>query len=590
MRLSRGHFIIQKPPVVGSSYDSAAVDYFTRVEEAGGTFDATQFGPTFTEAYTKTAISDFISGLKADNVWNKIKELAMWVGFAVNSHTVSTPFSCKVKGTTSNTLLQLHGTDNFFSESFIGAGARRLGLSTAGRGLGFDTQFLDNLLDPNDKSFGVVSLFNNNGYTDFFGSHGGADKSKWGVFLTDATPIRSYTSTNHRFYSPASTATLNSNFSNSSVLCVFNLISRTGINAVTLYRNGTSVSVDSTTEDAEASEFPWYLFRANNAGTPTGSTGDRIAMYFIGTGMTADEVANFWTRWSTLYTALTATPDYDSDALLFFNQIERLGSNFDARWRPAVSFARGSVNNLDYTPLYTKTAISDLVAGLKADGLWEKIYALISVAGINHQFSGNSSGSLNYAALKRVADAQVYDTYVGRHQPAGNPTGLYHDGSSRRMDLAHKLVGFTPEAGCTFGVYFTEFNTTGSSLPIFGAYIDATTRAVIRRTTTTTPTLTVEVGESGTMTTTGPGLISVSAKDGEQRLYKNGSLAASDTQALSGFPDLNLFVGQTNGITAGTTNTRWAFSFICSFLDATEQQQLSNRLNACLTALGGNLY
>jgi hypothetical protein len=60
--------------------DPDASDYFARAEALGGSFDQTAINAAYTESYTKRAISNMITGLKRDGVWDKITELYLLAG------------------------------------------------------------------------------------------------------------------------------------------------------------------------------------------------------------------------------------------------------------------------------------------------------------------------------------------------------------------------------------------------------------------------------------------------------------------------------------------------------------------------------
>lgn len=64
----------------GSSYDADALDYFTRAEALGGSFDLTSVRGRYTEDYVKTAISNFVAGCKTDSIWTKLTEVYLLAG------------------------------------------------------------------------------------------------------------------------------------------------------------------------------------------------------------------------------------------------------------------------------------------------------------------------------------------------------------------------------------------------------------------------------------------------------------------------------------------------------------------------------
>jgi SPP1 family predicted phage head-tail adaptor len=92
------------------SYDSDALAYFTAAEAAGGSFDQTAISGTYTEEYVKTAISDFVAGLKTDGLWAKIELLPLFVGSSFAG------LSVPLKGSTMT-------LNNFVTGDYVAAGA-----------------------------------------------------------------------------------------------------------------------------------------------------------------------------------------------------------------------------------------------------------------------------------------------------------------------------------------------------------------------------------------------------------------------------------------------------------------------------------
>jgi len=65
---------------MSGTYDADAIDYFTRAEALGGSFDLTAVNAAYNELYVKTAISNFVAGCKTDAIWTKITEAYLLSG------------------------------------------------------------------------------------------------------------------------------------------------------------------------------------------------------------------------------------------------------------------------------------------------------------------------------------------------------------------------------------------------------------------------------------------------------------------------------------------------------------------------------
>lgn len=125
-----------------AGYDTDAIDYFTRAEALGGSFDLSGISGTYTDSYVKTAISDFVTGCKTDSIWTKITEAYLLSGVTFAG------VLAKLKHAGTATLTNV----NFVSGDYLAAGSGA-GLKSNGT-----TKYLDtglSILSVNKSSFGM---------------------------------------------------------------------------------------------------------------------------------------------------------------------------------------------------------------------------------------------------------------------------------------------------------------------------------------------------------------------------------------------------------------------------------------------------
>ena len=62
-------------------YDIDAQSYFARAEALGGSFDLTGINGTYTAAYVKNAINEFVKSCKSGSIWNNAQILIIILRF-----------------------------------------------------------------------------------------------------------------------------------------------------------------------------------------------------------------------------------------------------------------------------------------------------------------------------------------------------------------------------------------------------------------------------------------------------------------------------------------------------------------------------
>jgi hypothetical protein len=280
----------------GPSYDTDALDYFTRAEALGGSFDLSGISGTYTESYVKTAISDFVAGCKTDSIWTKITEAYLLSGVTFGGVLAK----LKHAGTAALTNV------NFVSGDYLAAGS---GAGLIGNGS------TKRLTSGQNMSAGVaVDDLHLSFYTTVartVASGFPAEVHCW-IFGSESTTFTGLTSfgsgaSNYTFWSGGySDATTNSTFG-TGYMCGTSRPGIVGTASAFLYKNGSSTSSNLNKALAGRSlpAVDMNVFCANNGG-PFRYTDSRLSFVTKGTALTDTDAANLSTRINALMTALGA--------------------------------------------------------------------------------------------------------------------------------------------------------------------------------------------------------------------------------------------------------------------------------------------
>lgn len=266
-----------------ASYDTDALDYFTRAEALGGSFNLSGINATYTEAYVKSAISTFVAGCKTDSTWTKITEAYLLSGVTFGG------MLAKLKYTGTATLTNA----NFVTGDYVAAGSGA-GLKGDGSTKYLITNLNDNVLSQDSKSFGCYPT---TAPTSTFMAYMNARATpRWELGSdTVASTVR--------VYAPFVDAAIAVASQNTPGMII---ASRRGVNDIEVYKNGASVATDTSTAAASTADVVWHLFSQNNNGTPAGYSDARMSLAFLGSGLTTADALAFSTRVNTLMTALGA--------------------------------------------------------------------------------------------------------------------------------------------------------------------------------------------------------------------------------------------------------------------------------------------
>ena len=264
------------------AYDPDALDYFSRAEALGGSFDQSGINATYTEAYVKQAISNFIAGCKTDAIWTKLTEVYLLGGVTFGG------LMAKLKHAGTATLTN---TGPFVTGDYLASGS---GAGLQGNG---STKFLRTSYNL-PSSLTEISLSAYLASADGSGGRGwiGAAVSADGAFLGRAVSGNNDTfqfCTVTGSYADVPAGTRDGFF----------IGSATSLTDRVLYRNGVSIASSSSSAAPTVTE-ELCLFSVRNTGVTLSAA--RIAFAHIGTGLTPTDVGNLSTRVTALLMAIGA--------------------------------------------------------------------------------------------------------------------------------------------------------------------------------------------------------------------------------------------------------------------------------------------
>lgn len=263
----------------GASYDADALNYFTRAEALGGSFDLSGINGTYTEDYVKTAISNFIAGCKTDSIWTKLTEVYLLSGVTFGG------LMAKLKHAGTATLTNA----NFVSGDYLAAGSGA-GLAGNGTNKSLGTSLASTGTPYSDLSYSayLISMTSQNEFMGVLSSGGGAGRvlvnwvagGETYINIGDGNSRETLHGSDYgsrkAYFLATSTGTAGANF-------------RNGGNKYSF----TSAAILGTGN--------WAVLRGpNNFGN------SKLSFAHIGTGLTDTDAANLSTRVNALMTAIGA--------------------------------------------------------------------------------------------------------------------------------------------------------------------------------------------------------------------------------------------------------------------------------------------
>jgi hypothetical protein len=281
--------IASRTPIIGGglvppAFDADALDYFSRAEALGGSFNQTGINALYTETYVKTAISNFIAGCKTDAIWSKLTEIYLLAGVSFGGITA------KVKHGGTATLTN----ENFVSGDYLAAGA------TAGCKGAATKRMLTGVARP---AWGNVSL---SAYLTEADNVNNRCYIGAGVAAA-STSLGRLNSGNDEVFQDANTAPAYAALTNARRNGYFVGTSRSTTDRE-LYRNGASIATNTTTNtQGTITNQSFELFSMGQAsGVIQLHSEARITFFHIGVGITDEEQVLLSNRVNALMTAIGA--------------------------------------------------------------------------------------------------------------------------------------------------------------------------------------------------------------------------------------------------------------------------------------------
>jgi outer membrane murein-binding lipoprotein Lpp len=233
----------------------------------------------------------------------------------------------------------------------------------------------------------------------------------------------------------------------------------------------------------------------------------------------------------------------------------------------------------------TLRAINDMVVGLKADGVWSKItemYLLSCVTTLN----------ATLVKLKGTGSLTNVNFVSGDYLAVGSGAGLKGNASTKYLNT-NLLDTELDSNDKSLGAYITENPTSRSVLIGVGQEASGWTMLYSSNATVNTDLYLPNTDATlfGAFSAiTGMHLGSRRGIN-DVEAYTNGASSKVDTLTASATAlTHNYFLFRNNRTAAEPTNARSSFMFFGSGLTDTEALNLSNRVNALMTAIGANVY
>lgn len=274
-------------------------------------------------------------------------------------------------------------------------------------------------------------------------------------------------------------------------------------------------------------------------------------------------------------TSIKAT--WNAEAADYFLRQEAKGSTFDA-----------SHLNPTYHASYVKQSISNMIQGLKDDGVWDDITELYLLAG----FSWPTSGEITKLKYDTVPDLTNNNFVSGDYVQAGSGAGLKGDGSTKYLGTSYEISGlgdsfamsaYVAALGSNAGRHFMG-NYSGSASPDYcGIYQSKLTQTRAELPFNDAYIVIEDPASAGILIGSRRGV-------NDAECYKNGSSASSDTSTSAIDSNSTPFSLFATGSGVNKTNATLTAAHIGLGLTTTQAADLSTRVNALMTSLGANVY
>ena len=270
-----------------------------------------------------------------------------------------------------------------------------------------------------------------------------------------------------------------------------------------------------------------------------------------------------------------AVAGYDADAQDYFNRAEALGGSFDL-----------SAINATYTESYVKTAISEMVAGLKTDGVWDDITEMYLLSGVT--FDGITA-KLKYDTVATLTNNNFVS---GDLLAAGSGAGLQGDGSTKCFDTGmpqNRIAASdshlsTYNTAFTTGIVYMGSETVNNNNRL--ALFSETSSGLTYGDSDSPKDVTVAVANALAYL--------IGTKSGDNELFRNGTSvgnsAISTTNRNPTAISIYLFAMNRAVTPFYYANFRSSLMTAGSGLTDTQAANLSTRVNTLMASLGANVY
>ena len=253
-----------------------------------------------------------------------------------------------------------------------------------------------------------------------------------------------------------------------------------------------------------------------------------------------------------------------------------------------ISFRNVRIRNTaysTYTESYIKTAHSNFYAGLKTDGVWDKLTEFYLLAGKTFDgltVKGKGTGTLTNNNF-------VTGDYLG----VGTGAGLTGDGSTKYLDTGLSGGSLDGDDHSLSG-YVQAFTISGRFLVGMrdGVGVTAGTEILVNL---EGHQVRMPFSSAGMATSANGASYLVGSRRGanDAEAYVNGVSDATDTSTasltLASYP-YYLFAANDGGSSLSRSDATLTFAHIGTGLTDTDASNLSTRVNTLMTALGCNVY
>jgi hypothetical protein len=240
---------------------------------------------------------------------------------------------------------------------------------------------------------------------------------------------------------------------------------------------------------------------------------------------------------------------FDADALAFFNRVTTAGGTLSAT---------------------EKSAVNTLVLDLKANSLWTPMKAIYPMVGASaaacaqnlksSSFTGSFSSGWTFAS-----------------------TGVTPNGTSAFMNTGYNVNTEGSLNSAHISAYIRNNVATGSQI---GAYTGGSFHHLYARYTDTKAYIGVNALEASLSSTNSTGFwIGSRIISTVQKLYRNNTIFINATSVSTSKPNLNIYVGASNGSLVDYSSTQNAFASIGDGLTDTQASNFYTAVQAFQTTL-----